>query len=303
MAIQTSFKNPNDFEKVKGRGNKFYCKICTPPGRARGQAMTLAAALRHETENSKHQQLVAQLYVDEWTCHVEPDWSSTQLPEGKTAWEQSWPMDRAKDFIPYWLENMLREERGEEPESMDAFIDRFNEKYREWAESVNNGEVTWGDAQGQVEELPDGYDEDVEEWDGVKGNWYSGGSFDPYEDGLNPDGPLPLPTPRSPESLNEEFRNLNRKWIGVEDEDPFEAWGVSRDDVTPWSGAPVQVQGSDATTPSPRAHHEPLTEAISGLVNLWADQPWGGAPQQGKGSKATHGRRRPAARKNKKKTW
>ncbi|KAI0715151.1 hypothetical protein C8Q76DRAFT_729809 [Earliella scabrosa] len=244
MANPPPFNKPSDFVAVRGRGGYYYCSLCKPPDRDQGQAMTLAAALRHEQQNEKHLKKVEEAYKNEWDYQADCDWGPTPLPVGTNAWEQSWPADRVKDFIQFWLENMERCERGKPMESMDTFIDRFNDKYREWAEGVQKEMEEW--AKGQSEPEPED-EEPAEEWDGVQGYWYSGGSFDPREDGFNPHGVVP-PTPivpRSPESIAEDERKMWGYGVVV---DPYVEWGVSPDEITPWSDAPAGAQqGSDAT--------------------------------------------------------
>ncbi|RPD64976.1 hypothetical protein L227DRAFT_650111 [Lentinus tigrinus ALCF2SS1-6] len=226
------FIKPDDFVRVKGRGKLYACKLCTPEGKAHGVPMYLAVALRHERKCEKHLEKVKEAAINDWDYEPVCDWGPPEMPKGTSAWEVSYPADRAEDFIHHWMDNVEAAERGEPMESMDSFIDRFNVKYAEWLKECERETEEWKKGQGDAhaeEEAP------IEQCEGVQGKWYSGGSFDPQEDGFQP---------------AEEAQDV---W-GPPPEDPYEAWGISRDEVTPWTNVPVPVsRHSDATAPkSPR---------------------------------------------------
>lgn len=279
--------------KVKGPGPRYYCDLCKPADRPQGQAMTLAAALRHEKENRKHLGLVAAAREDEWGYAPECDWGPTPLPKGTTAWEYSSYADteRVEEFIRFWMDNVARVERGEELVTMDTFIDRYNQQYEEWAEGVKKEMAAHGSGQVLEEEVGEAQDAEAEaEWDGVKGCWYTGGSFDPCEDGLHSRGLLPPPVPRSPESIQEQIDEYAKKYFGIGvEEDPYEAWGVSRDEITPWTNVPAPAPDSDVTPqdaiPSQSARSpskkRPKAKKAKGQTGVQS-QPRGGGQKKGK---------------------
>ena len=144
--------------------------------------MNLAAALRHERTCAKHLEKVKEAAINDWTYEEGAcDWGPQELPAGSTAWEESYPADRADDFINYWLDNVQAAEREEPMETMDSFIDRFNAKYLKWLQEFKQQTVEWRAEGGRDANPP--ADEPAEQYDGVRGYWYSGGSFEPHDEG------------------------------------------------------------------------------------------------------------------------
>ena len=92
--------------------------------------MTLPAALRHEQHNDKHQTKIQERMRNDWFYDPPMDWGPTPIPADSSPWEESYPSERAEDSINYWLDNMTAVKRGDEPESMDSFFDRYNKKYK-----------------------------------------------------------------------------------------------------------------------------------------------------------------------------
>ncbi|TFK91659.1 hypothetical protein K466DRAFT_650864 [Polyporus arcularius HHB13444] len=230
---EAPFIKPDDFVPLKG--GKYACKLCVPEGKARGVPMQLAAALRHERTCEKHLEKVKEAIINDWAYQPGYDWGPVELPKGSTAWEESYPADRAEDFILHWMNNVEAAERDEPMEPMDSFIDRFNAKHAEWLRKWKQESGEWKEAQDKA----NAQEEPAEEWEGVQGWWYSGGSFDPREE-----GPPPPPAQQSLGPLAAEAKQM---W-GHVSEDPYEVWGISRDEVTPWTDVPAPVQqGSDAT--------------------------------------------------------
>ncbi|KAI0721225.1 hypothetical protein C8T65DRAFT_631055 [Cerioporus squamosus] len=236
------------FRTCQGRPNFYACKLCVPEGKSRGVAMQLAVALRHERTCEKHLEKVKEAVINDWEYQPGCDWGPSELPIGTTAWEVSYPADRADDLINYWRENVEAAMRDEPTETMDSFINRFNQKYADWLREWRQETDEWKEGQ----ENANAQEEPAAECEGVKGWWYSGGSFDPHDDGI-----LPPRVSPSPESLAAEAKQ--QVW-GPPPEDPYEVWGISRDEVTPWTDVPAPVQqGSDATpiAPSTRTSRRP----------------------------------------------
>ncbi|PIL31567.1 hypothetical protein GSI_06269 [Ganoderma sinense ZZ0214-1] len=250
MTTPPPFTSPEDFTPVKGRARQYFCQLCLPPGYKKGQAMSLTAALRHERTNTKHLDKVQERIRNDWNYDPPCDWGPIPLPAGTTAWDQSWPADRADDFILFWLENMAAEERGEKPETMDSFIDRYNKKYQDWLDSWYTGE-TQEIGQEEDEEEADKVGEE-DGWDGVPGLWYDGGSFFPHEDGFNT--VYHLPAHRTGDNCSAQFKQeqwqacaadpMSEEWVIREDpREEYLAWGFAPDELP-------DLHASDATPPS-----------------------------------------------------
>ncbi|KAI8981260.1 hypothetical protein BD414DRAFT_94889 [Trametes punicea] len=229
------FKNPDHFVPVKGRGGRVYCRICTPPDRLRGQPMTIAAALRHERENAKHQAKIVEAAQWDWGYQHEADWVTPNVPQGESAWEYDPHRDeRLAAYVNFWLEGIQAAEQGEQPPKMDVFISRYDKAYEE---------ENWG---LKFDECDDEDEWPVEERDGILGYWYSGGSFDPLADGF--ETPVWMPRPRSHTSESIARMAVEQKWW-PDDPDPREGWGPVVDEQTPWTtvGGGQLSQPSDVT--------------------------------------------------------
>ncbi|KAI0830721.1 hypothetical protein BC628DRAFT_1416239 [Trametes gibbosa] len=233
----SEFKYPQDFVPVKGRRGQVYCKICTPPDRPQGQPMSLAAALRHERENSKHQTKLAEVALWDFNREVESDWTTPTVPKGESAWEgELYTSVRLTAYVNFWLDGLEAASRRETPAHMDVFITKYDKEYEEenWQEKFDD----WGDNE---EEWP------VDEYDGVAGYWFAGGSFDPAEGGF--DRPVYQPPyqwgPRSHGTMSMMRIAVERKYWP----DDVEAdWGPlpGEDETLRKTG---QSQPSDATPP------------------------------------------------------
>ena len=210
--------------------------------------MSLKAALRHERENLKHIEKVQEKIRNDWNYDPPCDWGPIRLPEGSTAWEQSYPADRADDFINFWLANVVADERGEKPQTMDSFINNYNQKYQNWLDSWYTGEVQM---------YAHGHDDMEEEdgWNGVPGIWYDGGSFFPHEDGFNTVYHPSLR--RTGDNWSAQPKDqwqpcdadpTSPEWVIHEDpHDEYLAWGFTPDERPPF-------QASDTTSPSQPQH-------------------------------------------------
>lgn len=166
-----------DFVPVKGRSWQVYCKICTPPDRAQGQPMTIAAAVRHERENAKHKAKLSEAALWDFARQFEPDWTTPNVPQGESAWEyENCTSVRLNAYVHFWMDGIAAAERDEEPAHLDVFITKYDKEYQEehWQEKYED----WNDEE-EEEEWP------LEECNGVLGYWYSGGSFDPYADDID----------------------------------------------------------------------------------------------------------------------
>ncbi|KAI1793954.1 hypothetical protein LXA43DRAFT_1092312 [Ganoderma leucocontextum] len=259
------FTNPDDFGPVKGRPGQYYCQLCLPPGYKKGQAMSLQAALRHERENPKHVEKVQEKIRNDWNYDPPCDWGPIPLPAGTTAWEQSYPADRAEDFINFWLENVAAVERDEQPETMDSFIDRFNSKYKDWLDNWYTGEAqAYAQEKGDEDE-----DEDEDEYDGgeedgwndVPGAWYDGGSFFPNEDGFN--STYQPSMRRTGDNWSAQHK---QQWQPCAADPTLEPWLVREDPREMYLGWGFQpdelpkLQTSDATPPSQPQDAPPQTK-------------------------------------------
>ncbi|KAI0361178.1 hypothetical protein OH77DRAFT_1417392 [Trametes cingulata] len=216
----SDFKNPDHFIPIKGRAGRVYCKICTPPDRPIGQAMTVAAAQRHERENSKHQDKIAEEALWNWSYQHQPDWTTPEVPQGASAWELD-PLssERLNAHVNFWLDGIVAAARGERPPRMATFTKKYDKLYQE---------AKWGlkfeDWDDEEEEWP------LEEWDGVEGHWYQGGSFFPEVESYEW---TPCPTPISPSEIH------RRCALWADTPDPGQVWDVVDDSQTPWGAAPA----------------------------------------------------------------
>ena len=212
--------------------------------------MNITAALRHERTNAKHLEKVQERIRNDWNYDPPSDWGPIPLPAGTTAWDQSWPADRAEDFIAFWLDNKAAEERGDKPETMDSFIDRFNKKYQDWLDSWYSGEAQ---AVDQVEEDEEEEDEGGREdgWKAVPGLWYDGGSFFPHEDGFHT---VHHPSvPRADDNWSAQFKQ--EQWQACAADPTTEEWVIRedpREEYLAWGFTPDELpdfHASDATPP------------------------------------------------------
>ncbi len=163
-----------DFIPVKGRSWQVYCKICTPPDRAQGQPMTIAAAVRHERENAKHKAKLAEAALWDFAIEPECDWTTPHVPAGESAWDYDYSSERVNAYVHFWMDGIATAERGETPTHMDVFITRYDKQYQEenWPDKFED----WTE---EEEEWP------LEDFDGIPGHWYQGGSFYPWSDGYD----------------------------------------------------------------------------------------------------------------------
>ncbi|TBU48212.1 hypothetical protein BD309DRAFT_349226 [Dichomitus squalens] len=184
-AVPSQFNNPDDFAPVKRRPGRFYCKICTPSGYAEGQAMNLSAALHHEQHNEKHQAKVQERLHDEWFWNPPVDWGPTPIPLDSSPWEQAYPSERAEEFINHWLDNIAAAQRDEAPESMDTFIDRYNQKYQDWNDNGKPSEEECGEEKNCTEDVDPDREVDDYACKGIPGKWYDVDSFHPDEEGFD----------------------------------------------------------------------------------------------------------------------
>ncbi|KAH9897996.1 hypothetical protein C8Q73DRAFT_788224 [Cubamyces lactineus] len=253
--LTSTFKNPDHFAPVKGRGGRVYCKLCTPPDRPRGQPMTVAAAVRHETENRKHQEKIKENALWDWNHQLNADWATPYVPQGESAWEYDpYTSERLTAYVNFWLEGIEIAERGEQPPTMDVFISRYDNLYQEENWGLKYGERV----EEEEEEWP------AEECEGVEGYYYDGGSFEPFDEGdehyEGNEEPQPQPhwmqdklPPYVPSHSSESIlrRAREEKWW-PDDPDPCKGWGSVVNEETPWSNVPQTTMpqlshGSDAT--------------------------------------------------------
>ncbi|KAI0778590.1 hypothetical protein BD413DRAFT_510316 [Trametes elegans] len=231
-----------DFVPLRGRGARVYCKLCTPPKYDHGQPMTRDAALRHERENAKHQEKVAEEARWHWEYQEkQPDWVA---PQGESAWEwDPTTSERLKAYVQFWLDGIAAHERGEKPQKMDAFISRYDKAYE--------AEVWEGKVEEQEEEWP------LDVRDGVEGYWYAGGSFDPCDEGFEQpdwwDGSDATWTSRKTPAAWEDPEEEERRWREWHfgDIDAKKLWDLGDNyvwDANAW--APNTSHPSDATTPT-----------------------------------------------------
>ena len=208
--------------------------------------MTMVAALRHEQENLKHREK-----VEQEAQQAEFD----MLPSHVNAWEWSSCSQRVDDFVPFWLHNIAAANAGVEGESMDSFVGRYNEKYRDWVLEEWKRENGWstklaGDegwfgavddpaAWGAPANVP-GITPNA--WDDIPGEWYGGGSFFPHQEGTfqyghqtTEEGTVEMHSPEEPMPPVEGVWDLPPV-------DPYEAWGVPKNERPSWPAAPA---GSD----------------------------------------------------------
>lgn len=240
-----------DFIPVKGRSWQVYCKVCTPPDRAQGQPMTIAAAVRHERENAKHKEKLAEAAL--WDPAYEPqcDWTTPHVPKGESAWEYDYLSERVKAYVNFWMDGIATAARDETPMHMDVFIARYDKQYQEenWQEKYED----WAD---EEEEWP------LEDFDGIPGHWYQGGSFYPWSDGYDLTGWEEELAMHS--HTAESLARFATWW--PEDPEPCAGWGFTPEEAAEWEkGAAAEAaaqrsQPSDATpqqssekTPSQRA--------------------------------------------------
>ncbi|OSD03564.1 hypothetical protein PYCCODRAFT_1434465 [Trametes coccinea BRFM310] len=248
--LSEHFKNPDHFVPVKGRGGRVYCRICTPPDRAQGQPMTIAAAIRHERENTKHDLKIREAALWDWGYQPQPDWITPAVTQGESAWEHDpCTSERIKAFVMFWQEGIAAAERKQPIPTMDSFISRYDKAYEEENWGLKYEE--WDDE--EYEEWP------VEERDGIPGYWYTGGSFDPLDDGLDdPTWMQPYVPSHTSESIAR--RAIEEKWW-PDDPDSREGWGSVVDEPMPWSTGPhasgVQYSQPSDVTPQESSEKTP----------------------------------------------
>ncbi|KAI0375409.1 hypothetical protein BV20DRAFT_960552 [Pilatotrama ljubarskyi] len=214
----SSFKNPDHFIPIKGRAGRVYCKICTPPGHAHGQAMTLAAAQRHERESARHKDKIAEAALWDWSHQHEPDWITPNVPQGESAWElDPLPTDRIVAYVQFWLEGIEAGERDEELPRLERFISEFDKAYQEenWGLEFED----WDDE--QEEEWP------AQEYDGDRDYWYRG-----YEEGYEATAWVSSAHP------SEIARIAAAAKMWMEEPDPKQGWDVYDESATPWGAPP-----------------------------------------------------------------
>ena len=244
-----------DFGQAKNRGDRVYCKLCTPPERRQGQPMTLAAAIRHES-STKHLEKVQEQGRSTNTCSQTVPAPDSTMPSYINAWDWSSTSLRVDDFIQFWQEGVTAALCGEVGETMESFIDRYNKKYHDWvaeewkrdnAWEVPMDAAAWEGPQDDPAAWggPIGPGVGENEWDGVPGQWFTGGSFLPNEAGVwevghqtsvQFTGTLPV------QPVGGLMPSMAEVW-GLPEEDPYDAWGVSPDEVNLWAAgnAPVGV--------------------------------------------------------------
>ena len=205
--------------------------------------MTMEAALRHERENTKHIQK-----VEDERQKVEEELRQNalrELPSYVSAWTLSTPNLRVVDFIEYWLACMVEVEQGRPPETMDHFIERYNNQYLLWAVDEwkrTNGRTFQTDDLGGWDGPQDdpgawGIPMDVpglakETWDNIPGQWYSGDSFEPdaYDTPhLDIEASDPTSTSLHTPPRGGLMPSLEEVWM-LPPPDPYLEWGGSPDD-------------------------------------------------------------------------
>lgn len=257
-----------DFIPVKGRAGQYFCQICLPPGYKKGQGMKIQAALRHERANAKHLEKVQERIRNDWNYDPPSDWGPIPLPAGTAAWDQCCSAGRAEGFIAFWLDNMTAGERGDKPERMHSFIDKFNKTYQDLLDSWYSGKAQ---AVDQVEEDEVGEDEGRREdrRNAVPSLWYD-------EDGFNT---VHHPyVPSAGNNLSGQFEQ--EQWQTCTADPTTEEWVIRedpREEYLPWGFKPYESPDFHASDALPTPEHFAVNEDTRAEEPEWKtrEEPWG----------------------------
>lgn len=213
--------------------------------------MTAVAALRHEA-SEEHQRRLQEDRAWKWNDDtVEPNWGAPiGPPPEQSAWEYHSHGERTADFIAFWLEGILAEQRGERAETMEAFLFRYDDACRkdDWGGWGGGGAGEWGGWEDQ----------------GADGQWREGGdAATSWGDG-NAAGNVGEWGPPEPAWPTDQWNAEG-------------GWGSAAEEVTPWDHAaaedrpeaPVLAQkpsDSDRTSPGRGAGRRKHRRRIKGAL-------------------------------------